>query len=235
MRLLLARRRHAPARLGQSRASRNTPARLARRLPAGAEGNRARPARGAALRKQAIAKEGETHARGVAGELRTSSRCRSSGRAMTSEQLARFLETRAHDGRDVAFCIGGPDGLAPEIDARADLRWSLSALTLPHALARVMVAEALYRAVSIIKGHPYHRASAMSCQAEALADRTGSGQRPGFSLTASHFHPRQLRQRRGRARKALVRILREQTVDQALKAARARAAGRESDRCDATG
>ena len=77
---------------------------------------------------------------------------------MSSEQLAQFLQARARDGRDVAFCIGGPDGLAPEVDARADFRWSLSALTLPHGLARVIVAEALYRAVSITKGHPYHRA-----------------------------------------------------------------------------
>jgi 23S rRNA (pseudouridine1915-N3)-methyltransferase len=58
----------------------------------------------------------------------------------------------------VAFLIGGPDGIAPEVDAKADMRWSLSALTLPHGLARVTVAEALYRAVSIVKGHPYHRA-----------------------------------------------------------------------------
>ena len=79
------------------------------------------------------------------------------GRALSSEELAKFLEARAQDGRDVAFCIGGPDGLAPEVDARAQLRWSLSALTLPHALARVIVAEALYRAVSIVKRHPYHR------------------------------------------------------------------------------
>ena len=80
------------------------------------------------------------------------------GRAMSSEQLATFLQARANDGRDVVFCIGGPEGLAPVIDERADFKWSLSALTLPHALARVLVAEALYRAVSIIKGHPYHRA-----------------------------------------------------------------------------
>jgi len=80
------------------------------------------------------------------------------GRSLSSEQLAKFLESRAQEGRDVAFCIGGPDGLAPDVDARAELRWSLSALTLPHALARVVVAEALYRAVSIIKRHPYHRA-----------------------------------------------------------------------------
>lgn len=79
------------------------------------------------------------------------------GKALSSAQLASFLAARAREGRDVVFCIGGPDGLAPEVDARADFRWSLSALTLPHGLARVMVAEALYRAVSILKGHPYHR------------------------------------------------------------------------------
>lgn len=80
------------------------------------------------------------------------------GKPLSTEQLARFLEARSHDGRDVAFCIGGPEGLAPEVDARADFRWSLSPLTLPHGLARVVVAEALYRAVSVIKGLPYHRA-----------------------------------------------------------------------------
>ncbi|HWJ05046.1 MAG TPA: 23S rRNA (pseudouridine(1915)-N(3))-methyltransferase RlmH [Steroidobacteraceae bacterium] len=80
------------------------------------------------------------------------------GRALTTEQLAQWLATRAAEGDQPVFCIGGPDGLAPEVDARARLRWSLSALTLPHALARVVVAEALYRAVSLIKGLPYHRA-----------------------------------------------------------------------------
>jgi 23S rRNA (pseudouridine1915-N3)-methyltransferase len=80
------------------------------------------------------------------------------GKALSTEQLAKFLEARSHEGRDVAFCIGGPEGLAPEVDARAEFRWSLSPLTLPHGLARVVVAEALYRAVSVIKGLPYHRA-----------------------------------------------------------------------------
>ena len=80
------------------------------------------------------------------------------GKSLSTEQLAKFLESRARDARPLAFCIGGPEGLAPQLDARADMRWSLSALTLPHALARVMVAEALYRAVMVIKGHPYHRA-----------------------------------------------------------------------------
>ena len=80
------------------------------------------------------------------------------GKALTTEQLARWLEVRAQDGEIPVFCIGGPDGLAPEVDAKARLRWSLSALTLPHGLARIVVAEALYRAVSVIKGLPYHRA-----------------------------------------------------------------------------
>jgi 23S rRNA (pseudouridine1915-N3)-methyltransferase len=80
------------------------------------------------------------------------------GRALTTAQLAQWLEARAQGGDAPVFCIGGPDGLAPEIDARAQLRWSLSALTLPHGLARIVVAEALYRAVSLIKGLPYHRA-----------------------------------------------------------------------------
>jgi 23S rRNA (pseudouridine1915-N3)-methyltransferase len=80
------------------------------------------------------------------------------GRALSTEQLAQWLEARAREGDLPVFCIGGPDGLAPEVDARARLKWSLSALTLPHGLARVVVAEALYRAVSLLKGLPYHRA-----------------------------------------------------------------------------
>jgi 23S rRNA (pseudouridine1915-N3)-methyltransferase len=62
------------------------------------------------------------------------------------------------DGRDVALLIGGPDGIDPACMERADVTWSLSPLTFPHGLVRVMVAEQLYRAQSILKGHPYHRA-----------------------------------------------------------------------------
>jgi 23S rRNA (pseudouridine1915-N3)-methyltransferase len=80
------------------------------------------------------------------------------GQSLSTAQLARWLEERAQEGAVPVFCIGGPDGLAPGIDGLARLRWSLSALTLPHGLARVVVAEALYRAVSVIKGLPYHRA-----------------------------------------------------------------------------
>ncbi|MGI9245681.1 MAG: 23S rRNA (pseudouridine(1915)-N(3))-methyltransferase RlmH [Steroidobacteraceae bacterium] len=80
------------------------------------------------------------------------------GRGLDTAQLAQWLEARARDGDAPVFCIGGPDGLAAAVDAQARLRWSLSPLTLPHGLARVIVAEALYRAVSVIRGLPYHRA-----------------------------------------------------------------------------
>lgn len=80
------------------------------------------------------------------------------GRALTTPELARWLAARKADGRDLAFLVGGPDGLAPELLERADFRWSLSPLTWPHGLVRVMVAEQLYRAESLSRGHPYHRA-----------------------------------------------------------------------------
>lgn len=80
------------------------------------------------------------------------------GKSFGTEQLAQWLSERLGDGREVLFLIGGPDGLAPECVKRANLRLSLSALTLPHALVRVVLAEQIYRAMSVLKGHPYHRA-----------------------------------------------------------------------------
>ncbi|MGH8293308.1 MAG: 23S rRNA (pseudouridine(1915)-N(3))-methyltransferase RlmH [Gammaproteobacteria bacterium] len=80
------------------------------------------------------------------------------GRSFSSEALARQLQRWLQDGRDLALMIGGPDGLAPDCLARAELQWSLSPLTLPHGLVRIVVAEQLYRAWTILKGHPYHRA-----------------------------------------------------------------------------
>ena len=79
-------------------------------------------------------------------------------KSMSTEQLSAWLAERLREGRPLALLIGGPDGLAPQCRARADLCWSLSPLTLPHALVRVVVAEALYRAMSLLAGHPYHRA-----------------------------------------------------------------------------
>lgn len=80
------------------------------------------------------------------------------GTAMDTPALAAWLARRLASGQGLALLIGGPDGLAPDCLARADSRWSLSPLTLPHALVRVIVAEQLYRAISIQAGHPYHRA-----------------------------------------------------------------------------
>ena len=80
------------------------------------------------------------------------------GKSMTTEQLSAWLSERMRDGRSLALLIGGPDGLSPQCRARADHRWSLSPLTLPHGLVRVVVAEQLYRAMSLLAGHPYHRA-----------------------------------------------------------------------------
>lgn len=79
------------------------------------------------------------------------------GRELTTRALSDWLADRMQAGRDVAFLIGGPDGFAPEVLSRADLTLSLSRLTLPHALARVVLAEQLYRALSILSHHPYHR------------------------------------------------------------------------------
>ncbi len=79
------------------------------------------------------------------------------GKAWTTEQLAEQLAGWMRDGRDLSLLVGGPDGLAEECLGRAHQRWSLSLLTLPHALVRVVVAEQIYRAWSLLRGHPYHR------------------------------------------------------------------------------
>ncbi|MFN0186285.1 MAG: 23S rRNA (pseudouridine(1915)-N(3))-methyltransferase RlmH [Aquabacterium sp.] len=79
------------------------------------------------------------------------------GNTATTRQLADRLRLWQRDGRDVAFLIGGPDGLHPALKAAADETLRLSDLTLPHGMARVLLAEALYRAWSVTAGHPYHR------------------------------------------------------------------------------
>jgi 23S rRNA (pseudouridine1915-N3)-methyltransferase len=80
------------------------------------------------------------------------------GSAWSSAELATQLARWRMGGRDLAFLIGGADGLAPAALARADQRWSLGPATLPHALVRIVLAEQLYRAVSQLANHPYHRA-----------------------------------------------------------------------------
>jgi rRNA large subunit m3Psi methyltransferase RlmH len=79
------------------------------------------------------------------------------GTEMTTRELAAWLKSRMQDGRDLAFLVGGPDGFAPEVLARSDFKWSLSRLTFPHALVRVVLAEQLYRAHGVLANHPYHR------------------------------------------------------------------------------
>ncbi|MFN2338371.1 MAG: 23S rRNA (pseudouridine(1915)-N(3))-methyltransferase RlmH [Gammaproteobacteria bacterium] len=79
------------------------------------------------------------------------------GRAWSTEQLAGELEAWLGAGRDVALLVGGPDGLSEACRARAEQAWSLSPLTLPHPLVRILLAEQLYRAWTLYKGHPYHR------------------------------------------------------------------------------
>ena len=80
------------------------------------------------------------------------------GRQLTTLQLAQWLDKRRHMGEDLCFVIGGPDGLDPAVLQASGDCWSLSPLTLPHGLARVLLAEQLYRASSLLAGHPYHRA-----------------------------------------------------------------------------
>jgi 23S rRNA (pseudouridine1915-N3)-methyltransferase len=80
------------------------------------------------------------------------------GTSMSTAQLSAWLKDRLQEGRPLALLIGGPDGLAAPCLERSEQRWSLSPLTLPHALARVVVAEQIYRAMSLLAGHPYHRA-----------------------------------------------------------------------------
>ena len=79
------------------------------------------------------------------------------GTEWSSEKLSLQLANWRMAGRDVAFLIGGPDGHSRDVLQRADQQWSLGPLTLPHMLVRLVVAEQLYRAVTILNGHPYHR------------------------------------------------------------------------------
>ena len=79
------------------------------------------------------------------------------GKPWSSEQLAAQLADWRMQGRDLAILIGGPDGHAVDVLARANQQWSLGPLTLPHMLVRLIVIEQLYRAATIVAGHPYHR------------------------------------------------------------------------------
>jgi len=79
------------------------------------------------------------------------------GKNFNSIALSKKMESWLPMGQDIVLVIGGADGIDPKIKQQADEKWSLSSFTLPHALVRVVIAEQLYRAWSILKGHPYHR------------------------------------------------------------------------------
>ncbi len=79
------------------------------------------------------------------------------GKSWSTQRLAEELEQWRQSYDDVALMIGGPDGLSLQCLSRASRTWSLSALTLPHGIVRIVVAEQIYRAWTIINGHPYHR------------------------------------------------------------------------------
>ncbi len=80
------------------------------------------------------------------------------GKAWSTPQLSQQLDGWMQGGTDIAILIGGPEGFDPACLAAAEQRWSLSPLTFPHPLVRIIVAEQLYRAYSLLSGHPYHRA-----------------------------------------------------------------------------
>ncbi|MDZ7830069.1 MAG: 23S rRNA (pseudouridine(1915)-N(3))-methyltransferase RlmH [Halofilum sp. (in: g-proteobacteria)] len=133
-----ARRLHGGARLELHEVA------AANRRGSGVDADRARAEEAQRLRK---ALPGRAHV--IALEV--------GGRAIDTEGLAARLREWNREGSEVAFLVGGPDGLEPALSRAADERWSLSALTLPHALVRVVLAEQLYRALSILHNHPYHR------------------------------------------------------------------------------
>ena len=79
------------------------------------------------------------------------------GKPWTTKQLSQQLDGWMQSGQDVVLVVGGPDGLAPSLLQQAQQKWSLSPLTLPHPMVRILLAEQLYRAWTILQGHPYHR------------------------------------------------------------------------------
>lgn len=80
------------------------------------------------------------------------------GKSHSTQQLAKRMDDWMHSGQDICLLVGGPEGLSKECRALANEKWSLSPLTFPHPLVRVILAEQLYRAWSLLRNHPYHRA-----------------------------------------------------------------------------
>ena len=107
--------------------------------------------------ERALADEGARMARAIPAAAHVVALAEA-GKPLSTKELSMKLARWSELGAPVALLLGGPDGIGPEALARAMERWSLSPLTLPHGLARIVVAEALYRAWSLLQNHPYHRA-----------------------------------------------------------------------------
>ena len=129
--------------------------RMPRELPASITEIKPEP-RGSKTREQLLAAERARLREAMPGSCRLVV-LDEKGDDLTTLQLAKRLETWMQDGRDVALLIGGADGLDEEFKQQADDRLRLSSLTLPHGMARLLLCEQLYRAVSVLKNHPYHR------------------------------------------------------------------------------
>lgn len=107
--------------------------------------------------QRAIAREGENMLAALKDEDYVVS-LEVEAKSMTTLQVSSWLAERLREARPLALLIGGPDGLSDNCRTRANQSWSLSPLTLPHGLVRVLLAEQIYRAMSLLAGHPYHRA-----------------------------------------------------------------------------
>lgn len=105
---------------------------------------------------KAMEKEGETIVASI-GKGEQVIALEVKGKPWSTEQLAEQLAGWKMSGSNYCLLIGGPDGLAPEVSAMASIKWSLSPLTLPHPLVRILVIEQLYRACTILQNHPYHK------------------------------------------------------------------------------
>ena len=101
-------------------------------------------------------KEGEAQLAAVANNDRVIA-LEVHGKPWRTEDLSQKLRQWLAEGRNISLLVGGPEGLSADASARADEQWSLSPLTLPHPLVRVLLAEQIYRAWTLLKGHPYHR------------------------------------------------------------------------------
>ena len=112
--------------------------------------------------RKAAGRERQAEAESLRGRIPTRARrvaLHGSGKPWSTETLARKLSDWQHDGDPICFLIGGAEGLANDLLATCQSRWSLGPAVFPHMLVRVLVAEQLYRASTILSGHPYHRGS----------------------------------------------------------------------------